>query len=146
MPNTRIGAGPVPARTCGTRADWHRLPGATLNGSFGCRPSNRPVWPPNAPPKPLRSEEHTSELQSPCNLVCRLLLEKKQDDLPDGLALVQQVEPQVDVLEFELSAHEAIDRQASLALQLDVSLNFFFLHASADVALLHLSLSGHSID
>src|SRR2546426_3329789 len=26
---------------------------------------------------PRRSEEHTSELQSPCNLVCRLLLEKK---------------------------------------------------------------------
>src|SRR5256885_5726390 len=29
-------------------------------------------------PAPLRSEEHTSELQSPCNLVCRLLLEKKK--------------------------------------------------------------------
>src|SRR5256885_8651518 len=28
--------------------------------------------------KPHRSEEHTSELQSPCNLVCRLLLEKKK--------------------------------------------------------------------
>src|SRR5256885_3718399 len=28
-----------------------------------------------------RSEEHTSELQSPCNLVCRLLLEKKKDRL-----------------------------------------------------------------
>src|SRR2546426_3499144 len=28
-------------------------------------------------PTALRSEEHTSELQSPCNLVCRLLLEKK---------------------------------------------------------------------
>src|SRR5256885_7328160 len=27
--------------------------------------------------QPMRSEEHTSELQSPCNLVCRLLLEKK---------------------------------------------------------------------
>src|SRR2546426_6683872 len=27
----------------------------------------------------FRSEEHTSELQSPCNLVCRLLLEKKKD-------------------------------------------------------------------
>src|ERR1039457_2540362 len=27
--------------------------------------------------RPYRSEEHTSELQSPCNLVCRLLLEKK---------------------------------------------------------------------
>src|SRR5256885_6418363 len=29
--------------------------------------------------EPGRSEEHTSELQSPCNLVCRLLLEKKND-------------------------------------------------------------------
>src|SRR2546426_3681075 len=28
----------------------------------------------------LRSEEHTSELQSPCNLVCRLLLEKKKQN------------------------------------------------------------------
>src|SRR5256885_7641596 len=37
-----------------------------------------------------RSEEHTSELQSPCNLVCRLLLEKKkkidrQDDSVDRI-------------------------------------------------------------
>src|SRR5256885_11152425 len=30
----------------------------------------------------LRSEEHTSELQSPCNLVCRLLLEKKKKPCP----------------------------------------------------------------
>src|SRR5256885_3811994 len=30
------------------------------------------------PGKRARSEEHTSELQSPCNLVCRLLLEKKK--------------------------------------------------------------------
>src|SRR5256885_3943682 len=29
-----------------------------------------------------RSEEHTSELQSPCNLVCRLLLEKKKSQRP----------------------------------------------------------------
>src|SRR3989449_2513077 len=42
---------------------------------------------------PIRSEEHTSELQSPCNLVCRLLLEKKQKiqtllvDLPLAIAL-----------------------------------------------------------
>src|SRR5256885_12468453 len=28
-----------------------------------------------------RSEEHTSELQSPCNLVCRLLLEKKKQQM-----------------------------------------------------------------
>src|ERR1022692_5283141 len=32
----------------------------------------RSLWP------EYRSEEHTSELQSPCNLVCRLLLEKKK--------------------------------------------------------------------
>src|SRR5256885_12262611 len=31
-----------------------------------------------------RSEEHTSELQSPCNLVCRLLLEKKKRVLYDS--------------------------------------------------------------
>src|SRR5256885_12696637 len=30
-------------------------------------------------PLPFRSEEHTSELQSPCNLVCRLLLEKQKN-------------------------------------------------------------------
>src|SRR5256885_12303869 len=33
------------------------------------------------PEPPVRSEEHTSELQSPCNLVCRLLLEKKTTKL-----------------------------------------------------------------
>src|SRR2546426_7185071 len=48
-----------------------------------CRPESRsPTQPPTTPAaNPLafeRSEEHTSELQSPCNLVCRLLLEKKK--------------------------------------------------------------------
>src|SRR2546426_6030867 len=33
---------------------------------------------------PRRSEEHTSELQSPCNLVCRLLLEKKKKNSKDN--------------------------------------------------------------
>src|SRR5256885_3907138 len=32
-----------------------------------------------------RSEEHTSELQSPCNLVCRLLLEKKKTTIADSV-------------------------------------------------------------
>src|SRR6266566_9211009 len=45
--------------------------------------SSWPSWPMNATVYPSaanrrRSEEHTSELQSPCNLVCRLLLEKKK--------------------------------------------------------------------
>src|SRR5256885_9744671 len=48
-----------------------------------------------------RSEEHTSELQSPCNLVCRLLLEKKkkrmeklplfQNDLPFRFQLIDGI-------------------------------------------------------
>src|SRR5256885_9776384 len=40
----------------------------------------RPRW--RDHPRLARSEEHTSELQSPCNLVCRLLLEKKKIGTP----------------------------------------------------------------
>src|SRR5256885_11049617 len=40
-------------------------------------PYNCP-WSGSGPNTVGRSEEHTSELQSPCNLVCRLLLEKKK--------------------------------------------------------------------
>src|SRR5256885_13130690 len=39
-----------------------------------------------APERAPRSEEHTSELQSPCNLVCRLLLEKKKNASLVGFA------------------------------------------------------------
>src|SRR2546430_17497501 len=43
------------------------------------RPPGTPRTAPNVPrPAPARSEEHTSELQSQSNLVCRLLLEKKK--------------------------------------------------------------------
>src|SRR5256885_9315091 len=35
----------------------------------------------------VRSEEHTSELQSPCNLVCRLLLEKKKEHVDSTLQI-----------------------------------------------------------
>src|SRR5256885_8313021 len=35
----------------------------------------------------VRSEEHTSELQSPCNLVCRLLLEKKKKTVNTSILL-----------------------------------------------------------
>src|SRR5205807_4260912 len=37
----------------------------------------------------LRSEEHTSELQSPCNLVCRLLLEKKKKNRPQNIERIE---------------------------------------------------------
>src|SRR2546426_7334765 len=41
-------------------------------------------------PHGTRSEEHTSELQSPCNLVCRLLLEKKKKTGPPIRLLPQR--------------------------------------------------------
>src|SRR5256885_7720676 len=74
---------------------WCPPAGASRAGCWrSCWPRSRPrpcsvpmslCWsssPPAAPPRRARhrprSEEHTSELQSPCNLVCRLLLEKKK--------------------------------------------------------------------
>src|SRR5258706_5280254 len=57
---------PAPLVTRGAGADRSRPPGGT------------PV-----PPRLRRSEEHTSELQSLTNLVCRLLLEKKKTKRSD---------------------------------------------------------------
>src|SRR5256885_12967375 len=60
------------SRTSSARQDtfrWRTAPPPD-SCSAACRAlRRRPRW---------RSEEHTSELQSPCNLVCRLLLEKKK--------------------------------------------------------------------
>src|ERR1039457_7415815 len=42
------------------------------------KPNGTPPKQKHQPATQNRSEEHTSELQSPCNLVCRLLLEKKK--------------------------------------------------------------------
>src|SRR2546426_8368129 len=56
-----------------TRHDAARRAGTTaahLPRKTWCRPPHASIG--------GRSEEHTSELQSPCNLVCRLLLEKKK--------------------------------------------------------------------
>src|SRR5256885_2961961 len=52
-------------------ANMHDYEFAVAQHHVGCRLAKRVIF-------PDRSEEHTSELQSPCNLVCRLLLEKKK--------------------------------------------------------------------
>src|SRR5256885_11526937 len=44
-----------------------------------------------------RSEEHTSELQSPCNLVCRLLLEKKKHNTYPGIHYNIHAHPRLKV-------------------------------------------------
>src|SRR5437763_887556 len=53
------------------------VPWQELQQTAGSCTTSRRQPVPGSPP-PLRSEEHTSELQSPMYLVCRLLLEKKQ--------------------------------------------------------------------
>src|SRR5256885_10915492 len=50
----------------------------SVAGWRGVRPTEITSRSPSRVPSAHRSEEHTSELQSPCNLVCRLLLEKKK--------------------------------------------------------------------
>src|SRR2546426_6238575 len=61
---TLFRSGPTPASSARPASRARR----TGHGRSRPRPS----------PAAARSEEHTSELQSPCNLVCRLLLEKKK--------------------------------------------------------------------
>src|SRR5256885_12915590 len=51
---------------------WYCVAGRSKEGRGGARPGRA------ARGGRTRSEEHTSELQSPCNLVCRLLLVKKK--------------------------------------------------------------------
>src|SRR2546426_6527296 len=72
----------VPPRRGGAPARRGRaLPapsGRAGGGRHGGGPAPHPPRPPLTISLPPRSEEHTSELQSPCNLVCRLLLEKKK--------------------------------------------------------------------
>src|SRR5256885_11242085 len=55
----------------------HRWTCRQRQGKSGRRRHRGPR--PDVLPRTCRSEEHTSELQSPCNLVCRLLLEKKKN-------------------------------------------------------------------
>src|SRR5256885_12655984 len=80
FPYTTLFRSPAPSR--------YRLPGAlreagaellaeTADGGAAVRERYLGHWTRAAE----RSEEHTSELQSPCNLVCRLLLEKKKNEV-----------------------------------------------------------------
>src|SRR2546426_1383545 len=67
---------------CAERSTPWRAAAATASGGGGRpgprKPAESTRTPFRADARVDRSEEHTSELQSPCNLVCRLLLEKKK--------------------------------------------------------------------
>src|SRR3989454_7309174 len=64
-----------------SRAVRFRIP-LVRAGRLSVAPGRHKVRLNSRPPFMMtRSEEHTSELQSPCNLVCRLLLEKKKNTI-----------------------------------------------------------------
>src|SRR5205807_7073129 len=78
-------SGIFPACTSFPRPKSGALPGRRLSAACGSRIEKLCIFSMTRSPQSilaqsstLRSEEHTSELQSPCNLVCRLLLEKKK--------------------------------------------------------------------
>src|SRR5256885_8505894 len=61
----------------------------------------------------FRSEEHTSELQSPCNLVCRLLLEKKKKKKIQNSEIKKQNQQktyQAISSEFKMTVNTVVDR------------------------------------
>src|SRR5690348_17827871 len=70
------------AATASGRRTAHRLRRATSVRMFGPRrPAESPARSGETEPGGDRSEEHTSELQSPVHLVCRLVLEKKMKQM-----------------------------------------------------------------
>src|SRR5256885_10070062 len=72
---TFLASCPAAAEVC----TWPKAPKITLvNERFMAFDMMTDRMNPEEPSSAPRSEEHTSELQSPCNLVCRLLLEKKK--------------------------------------------------------------------
>src|SRR5256885_3591054 len=77
----------MPGDSTGGRARWCSRPRRSSSVRATCRRTSGATS--SSPPSACsalrsRSEEHTSELQSPCNLVCRLLLEKKNYQYNDA--------------------------------------------------------------
>src|SRR5690348_17741342 len=66
-------------RSVGTRTACRSKSKSARNSAFTRRRKSRPT----------RSEEHTSELQSPVHLVCRLLLEKKKKKLKKQITILR---------------------------------------------------------
>src|SRR5256885_8358983 len=74
-----------------SRAGAPRLGGARVRALRSGTAGRSPV---RGTTRLLRSEEHTSELQSPCNLVCRLLLEKKKKNRRHDHHILSRIDEQ----------------------------------------------------
>src|SRR5260363_249930 len=94
----------------------------------------------NSAPRAMRSEEHTSELQSPDHLVCRLLLEKKKNNL--------QRRKETDTANFTFRARlqwtqptlTKTQDAAAACSQSQQSCSFFFFNDTATTEIYTLSL------
>src|ERR1022692_373222 len=91
-----------------------------------------------------RSEEHTSELQSPCNLVCRLLLEKKKNKQKNKAAVASTMDVArtshvdlVTVAGLQIGRRSSADRGRSGAW---LRCFFFFFNDTATTEIYTLSL------
>src|SRR5256885_8347092 len=84
FPSTTLFRSRPPVKLLLEQGRLHRRAEEALDAVQPARHDHHPRRPHGAPERHVdgqvfaRSEEHTSELQSPCNLVCRLLLEKKK--------------------------------------------------------------------
>src|SRR2546426_2118171 len=101
----RSGIGPSPDRMLQARlfayGDAHRY---RLGINHTRLPVNEAKGVPGGPRNygrdgAMRSEEHTSELQSPCNLVCRLLLEKKKTTDKDKTRYTKRISSSVEAVD-----------------------------------------------
>src|SRR5260364_42860 len=91
-----------------------------------------------------RSEEHTSELQSPDHLVCRLLLEKKKNDALAAATELQQKRESVKVskparVNAKYACH-ALDISRAPGVCFTVTFPFFFFNDTATTEIYTLSL------
>src|SRR5260370_26867856 len=76
--NRSSGPSPLASRCISRAAPFHRLPWGRIAGACLSGGGYQMLPPLERHAPAMRSEEHTSELQSHLNLVCRLLLEKKK--------------------------------------------------------------------
>src|ERR1039457_616677 len=94
----------------------------------------------------LGSEEHTSELQSPCNLVCRLLLEKKKTTPTRlrmlAIALVPLSAPAADGAAAWMCRCGGLERDSGVGTAASKLVVFFFFNDTGTPEIYTLSLHG----
>ena len=82
---------------------------STASPTYSCLEMNTTDWQ-RSPMRPIKSEEHTSELQSPMYLVCRLLLEKKTTNAIPATTVILQLRTIIIVTKLKTRINELTSR------------------------------------